>query len=165
MKNVQVGILVLCTFFCFSRAQIPVAAKAPTLAIALGIDSILADKHIDRDKTSILADSAVRHIVSEQLIDHATTIVTVHKVEQGEFPANWHRIVVSGSLTRTSPPAHPEAFVFAAYVMEGVKDLPYEELVIPLEDNQDGFWDSILQPALVTLGAAAIVALFFLIRS
>jgi len=32
-------------------------------------------------------------------------------------------------------------------------------------DNEPGFWSSVVEPTLVILGAAAIVALFFLLRS
>jgi len=167
MKNVQVYVLVLCTFVTFAVvAQPPPAGRKPPVAIAIGIDSILTAKHLDRDRTSIVADSSLRHLIMERLIDQPQAIVFIYKIEAGQVAYNWHEIIISGSILRAVTAAQPEAFKFSAYVMEGADKLEQApEAEIMIEDPQDGFWDSVLQPALVTLGAATIIALFFLIRS
>lgn len=128
-------------------------AKTFKQAFAEGLDSIAKARGFDPSSVNILADTAVRQYIDERISPNPKAILYV---QHSEYRSGGAR-VIAGTIIPLLPPKSSENFSFLAYFGP--------QIIEGKEQPEEGFWESVLQPTLVTLGAVAIIALFFLIRS
>jgi hypothetical protein len=159
----QISIILFCLFLSSAQGQLHDTPKA---AIASGISTVLLEHGLDPATTNIVTDSIWRQLVPERSSLTATSVLYVKHIEITRVGFNDRQFVVSGAIVSLRPPKAPEEFYFTAGISGANSPEVLKEGTAPIADTvETGFWDSVLQPTLVTLGAVAIIALFFLIRS
>ncbi len=150
----QIGIILFCLLSCISWSQTSLGQRREVFSIAF--DSMIRSQGLDPGTTGIIADSGYRSYINERWPQDPSALVLVEGWAVGiAGSGNQQIITASGSVVTLKPPKSPQAFTISRYFPHG----------IDTSNDDEGFWDSVLQPALVTLGAVAIVALFFLVRS
>jgi hypothetical protein len=120
-----------------------------------GIDSLLNSNHLQRsDVNIVIDDSAIMdrnlktdlHIIH---LDNSKKILFNNKEgESGEY-----FVTAKGKLINNSA----KDFFFQRY-------RKYYTKFETISSESNSFWDSAAKPILVTLGAVAVIALFFLVR-
>lgn len=155
----------------------PVSAVDPML-IELGCDSILKAQGLTRVETRIYLDTMVprlqQYCLKRTVSNPRATIVIKQLAALQQEGCRNCEIIPNQSTGTTvygqavlmfdSPTKASIPFAFhSGMVYNGPVLLP--EAIEPPQKNDGSFWDSTAQPIIVTLGAAVIVALFFLIRS
>ena len=128
-----------------------------------GLDSVLALQHISISEVRFFGGPAVDRTViswlSGKTSKQPVAAVDLDSVEGYRTTSGYDSIVVIGELNRLSgsSPSSPIRFT-------RVEKAPENDPVVN-SDTPQTFWDSTVEPIIVTVGAAAIVALFFIIRS
>lgn len=154
----QISIILFCLLFS-EVALGQMTATSLKSAILLGLDSVAYTHGLSMQQVSVVADTSSNYIVDQRTTSSPKAVFYVNHIatRMGLKEEHW----IGGWLLFLNPPKPQVEFKFI--VDEGLSEFRVRpaEIVAP----EEGFWESVLQPALVTLGAAAIVALFFLIRS
>jgi hypothetical protein len=158
----QISIILFCLLLSSVYGQL---YDTPKTAIARGINTVLQEHGLDPAATNIVTDSLWRQLVPERSSLTATSLLYVKHIEVTRVGFNDRQFVVSGSIVSLRPPKAPEEFYFTAGISGANNPEIRKDAIEPISTVEEGFWDSVLQPTLVTLGAIAIIALFFLIRS
>jgi hypothetical protein len=151
----QISIILFCLVarsISWSQATV----DQPRKVFANAIDSMIRSQALEPATTSIIADSAYRSYIDERHWKDPSAIVYVNGWSVGITGSGTQQIIhVSGTVVSLKPPKTPEVFTISRGFLHAMDTV----------DEEESFWESVLQPTLVTLGAATIIALFFLIRS
>jgi hypothetical protein len=157
------------------RSPVPISELDPIL-MERGIDSIRGIFHLSRSETRLAIDTPIKKLkdyCSSRIISgaKATAIITAITAFQElacpqceVIPNHDTRVDVYGTGILTFDEEHRSSVPFNFHVVEVYKQ-PLMDALKPVENTEPSFWESTAQPIIVGLGAAVIVALFFLIRS
>lgn len=145
--------------------------------IRAGIDSLLKAHNLSSSLVRIIGDSISPNLIQAVaisqtgkpiatiVIKHIYTVTDLVCATCNVLPASKPSSVqVEGVLSFDEVGKPTEQFSFVSFGASREEHLPIPNVIKPPEAPKT-FWESTAQPILVTVGAAAIVALFFLIRS
>jgi len=157
----QISIILFCLLTNIAMAQSN--AKTFKEVTREGLDSIVKTRGFELHEVSILGDTAIRRYIDERILPDPKAILYVQYFQlRGDSREG--RMKVSGALISLKPPKSPEHFSFIT-AASGPQITEVAKVDRTPPEEEKSFWDSVLQPTLVTLGAVTIIALFFLIRS
>lgn len=161
----QIGILLFCLLFSGLAAAQQGNPKTFKEVLRESLDSVVLAHGFALHEVTITGDSNVRRALDEYISSDPKAILYVQYFQQrGDYREG--QMHVHGTFLSIKPPKSAEhiSFVTARIGPQIVEIKQIERESLKKEEEPD-FWESVLQPTLVTLGAATIIALFFLIRS
>jgi hypothetical protein len=158
-----------------ASTPVPISELDPIL-VERGIDSIRGVYHLSRVETRLTIDTPVKRLrdyCNSRVLSgaKATAVITGISALQElacpqceVIPNHETRVDVYATGVLTFDETNRPSVPFTFHVIEVYKQ-PLFDAMRPVEKVESSFWESTAQPIIVGIGAAVIVALFFLIRS
>jgi hypothetical protein len=160
MNRKRIYIVYICFLFLFSDAS----AQTIGDRIIERIDSLITSYNYDPQYAEITADTSLPIKLSRTQGSQPQSVIQISAMDIVRFNFNSRRIIVSGTFTGIQPPKQSTDFTFT--VMDdkrSTQELKPTSTILHNNDEEETLWDSVIQPVLVTAGAAVVVLLFFVI--